>query len=280
MVVVPKPTRRPGRSDHQHSLHKLRESSGIPCCPTQDEPERGDREGKRQRSCGRWESPCSNPKHSNRSKPCSMDANGHRNFNLHDRPADDDPGPSAGPDTPQTLPRGNSPLSGCSGTKAQDCIGQGDFELAQRLHSALTNLPRDHSAWTGVRVSWAALEMPAAEIRYLLFWIAREAPFGPDDARETTFRLSQRIAMFLAEDSHGARQPFQTAKKCYGFRSKVAHGRWKHDPNADSVMAETETLIRRSMLRLLADQELVSKFHGKGREVYLDELVFAAFGKP
>ena len=141
-------------------------------------------------------------------------------------------------------------------------------------------LNKTAQAWTSARASWAALGMPTPEIRYLLFWIALEALFGPDDARETTFRLSQRIAMFLAEDSDEARRLFQTAKKCYSFRSKVAHGRWKYDPNADSLMAETEKLIRRSMLRLLTDQDLVSKFHGKGREVYLDELVFAGFGRP
>ena len=168
-----------------------------------------------------------------------------------------------------------SPLL-CHPKDEETVLSPEDVELARELHSSLVQLPRDHSVWTAARATWAALQMNIIEIRYLLFWIALEALYGPEDAREITFRLAQRMALFLAEDASEARELFRAAKKCYGFRSKVAHGRWKPSPEADSLMGEAETFVRRSMIRILRDSELTAKFGGKEREAYLDDLVFSS----
>ena len=108
-----------------------------------------------------------------------------------------------------------------------------------------------------------------------LLWIALEALFGPEDAREITFRLSQRVALFLAEDRAEAKQLFTMVKKAYSFRSKIVHGRWKEEPDSLVRMAEVENLVRRSFGRILSDEAVRDTFVGNGREAYLDDLAFA-----
>ena len=118
--------------------------------------------------------------------------------------------------------------------------------------------------------------MNIEEIRYSLFWIALEALFGPEDAREITYRLSQRVALFLAKDSSEARALFTKARNGYGFRSKIVHGRWKGNAKSQVLMADAERLVRESLVRLLQDDELMKVFCGKKREAFLDDLVFSA----
>ena len=152
-----------------------------------------------------------------------------------------------------------------------------DIDFARMLHSSLALLPRGNAMWTAVRATWSALQMNEEEVRYLLFWIALEALFGPEDAREMTFRLSQRVSLFLAENPSEARDLFARAKTGYAFRSKVAHGRWKENPDGLALMAEVETFVRRSLVGLLQDPELTKTFLGKDREAYLDDLVFSTW---
>jgi hypothetical protein len=111
-------------------------------------------------------------------------------------------------------------------------------------------------------------------IRFALFWIAVEALFGPEDAREVTFRLSQRVALFLSAERAEARNLFLLVKKSYAFRSKIVHGRWKEDPDSETRMAEGEGIVRRSLLRILQDQSMTQRFAGRTRESFLDDLVF------
>jgi len=152
-----------------------------------------------------------------------------------------------------------------------------DIDFARMLHSSLALLPRGNAMWTAVRATWSALQMNEEEVRYLLFWIALEALFGPEDAREMTFRLSQRVSLFLAENPSEARDLFARAKTGYAFRSKVAHGRWKENPDGLALMAEVETFVRRSLVGLLQDPELTKTFLGNDREPYLDDLVFSTW---
>ena len=167
-----------------------------------------------------------------------------------------------------------SPLL-CHPRDEETVLSPEDVELARGLHASLVQLPQDHSVRTAVHATWAALQMNMREIRYLLLWIALEALYGPEDAREITFRLAQRMALFLAEDTSEARKIFAAAKKGYRFRSKVAHGRWKQEPTADLQIAEAETFVRQSLLKILGDSQLTATFRGKGRETYLDDLVFS-----
>jgi hypothetical protein len=111
-------------------------------------------------------------------------------------------------------------------------------------------------------------------VRYLLFWVALEALFGPEDGREITFRLSQRVGFLLGVSKEEARQLFETAKAGYGFRSKIVHGQWKQDPSATERMAEAEGLLRRAYTRILETPDLADTFSSKKREVYLDDLAF------
>lgn len=170
----------------------------------------------------------------------------------------------------------HSPLL-CHPQDIGNTLSSEDIDFARMLHSSLALLPRDNAMWTAVRATWAALQMNMEEIRYLLFWITLEALFGPEDAREMTFRLSQRLSLFLAENPSEARDLFAHAKRGYAFRSKVAHGRWMENPEGLALMAEVETFVRRSLVVLLQDPELTKTFLGKDREAYLDDLVFSTW---
>jgi hypothetical protein len=164
----------------------------------------------------------------------------------------------------------HSPLS-CHPDDAQAKLTENDIIRASCLHHALSDLPKENAVWTAVRSTWVALTMRMEEVRYLIFWIALEALFGPEDSREITFRLAQRIALFLGD----GRKIFNIVKRAYSLRSKVAHGRWKDDPKSIELMADTERLVRQSLSRIVSDSELKIQFLGKQRESYLDNLIFS-----
>lgn len=153
-------------------------------------------------------------------------------------------------------------------------IGDAELPLAAGLHKALLSVNRDTSLWTAVRAAWAGLQMNIETVRCLLFWVALEALFGPEDGREITYRLSQRVGFLLGASRAEARQLFETAKSGYAFRSKIVHGQWKQDANATKRMAEAEDLFRRALTHILKDETLVEIFSTKKREVFLDGLVF------
>lgn len=160
-------------------------------------------------------------------------------------------------------------------------LGKNDFEVARELYLALTSLAklsRNGVVWTVIHALRQALTEQTAAIRYLLLWVALEGLFGPEDAREVTFRLSQRAAFFLANDRREAQELFRIVKTAYGWRSKVVHGmRLSKLPkeNSEQIMSEAEDLLRRSLKRLLNELRLVQVFEGKDRERYLDDLVFS-----
>lgn len=100
-------------------------------------------------------------------------------------------------------------------------ITAADLPLAEKLHQALLELTCNTAMWTAVRAAWAGLQMNIETIRCLLFWVALEALFGPDDGREITYRLSHRVGFFLGANRDEARELFATAKAGYNFRSKI-----------------------------------------------------------
>lgn len=160
-------------------------------------------------------------------------------------------------------------------------LGKNDFELAREFYLALTSLTnssREGGVWTVIHALRQALTEQTWVIRYLLLWVALEGLFGPEDAREITFRLSQRAAFFLAGDRREAQELFSIVKTGYSWRSKVVHGMRMSKPpkkNSEQIMSEAEDLLRRSLKRLLNDLRLVQTFEGKNRERYLDNLVFS-----
>jgi len=162
----------------------------------------------------------------------------------------------------------------CHPSDVEARITDADLPLAAKLHKGLLEVTRDTALWTAVRSAWAGLQMNIETIRCLLFWVALEALFGPEDGREITYRLSQRVGFFLGANRVEARQLFETAKAGYSFRSKIVHGQWKKDLTATKRMAQAESLFRRALARILEDQALVTTFSTKKRENFLDSLVF------
>ena len=151
---------------------------------------------------------------------------------------------------------------------------------AGELFDTLRSIKRKNPVWTAARSFWAALVTPERDIRYSLFWIGIEALFGPDNSGgEITYKLSQRIAFLTAADPVEAKQVFDVAKKCYGMRSTIVHGRWDDDPKMEELMGTTERIVRFSFLRVLRDQALLSKFQSKARDRFLEEMVFSRYGR-
>lgn len=152
---------------------------------------------------------------------------------------------------------------------------------AAELHGVLCSIPRGNAVWVGVRALWAGLTMYAADIRYSLFWIALEALFGADDSGgEIGYKLAQRISFFLADTSEDARQLFRKAKRCYGIRSRIVHGRSKNDPDIDTGMADTEAIIRTVFRRLLDSPGMLRTFISKQRDRFLEDWVFSRSTDP
>lgn len=157
-------------------------------------------------------------------------------------------------------------------------VKMGDLELARELFSALTRVPRTGAVSITVGILWKALLEESWEVRYLLLWVALEALFGPEDPREITYRMSQRIAFFLATDRKSARKLFNSVKTGYGWRSRLVHGMRLSKPkdtDFEALMYDTEGLVRESLNRILRHPKLIQIFSGKGRERYLDDSVFS-----
>jgi hypothetical protein len=165
----------------------------------------------------------------------------------------------------------------CHPRHDQSRLDISNIAAAAGLHTALTDViknRRDSSLWTVARSLWAGLQMNVPPIRCALFWVALEALFGPDDGREITYRLSQRLGFFLGRDRNEARQLFTASKRGYAFRSRIVHGNWKSDPEGDDRMFEAEQFVRESFARVLSDPELIRTFSSGRREPFLEELVF------
>jgi hypothetical protein len=154
-----------------------------------------------------------------------------------------------------------------------------DFKKARALTEVLKTLPRDSAIFAAGRVLLKALLERWWEGRYLLFWVALEALFGPSNAAEVTYRLSQRLAFFLATTGDEAQRLFSSAKEGYGLRSKIVHGlrlqRLGKEKSAQ-VMYEAERLTRYALVKILAEPKYCDIFaHGAKREEFLDRLVFS-----
>src|ERR1019366_3120655 len=100
-----------------------------------------------------------------------------------------------------------------------------DLESVRSLYTALCKIPRESAPWAAFRAVTSALQMDHNEIRHLLLWIALEALFGVEDG-EIKYRLSQRLAFFIANDRIEAGELFVKAKHGYDARCKMAHGAW------------------------------------------------------
>ena len=152
-----------------------------------------------------------------------------------------------------------------------------DFLLAKQLFQILVSLPRDGNLRTAVNASIRALTERDWTLRFLVLWLVTESLFGPEDGREITYRLSQRVALFLEEDRDNARKLFTAVKESYSWRSKVVHGLRLSKLTSEkshTLLTDLELLIRRSLMSVISSEDLRGKFDSKSREEYLDALAF------
>jgi hypothetical protein len=163
----------------------------------------------------------------------------------------------------------------CHPKDVQNTVTAHHLVKAGQLHAVLAGIPMKNPVWEAVRAVWAALTTNPPDHRYLFFWLAVESLFGPDDAGETTYKLCQRIAFFLADNPEDARALFRKARTCYNTRSKIIHGRWKHDAQLEAVMADTEAIARTSLRTLLGHPDLLATFISKQRDEFLEGWVFS-----
>jgi hypothetical protein len=153
-----------------------------------------------------------------------------------------------------------------------------DLRLGSEFLERLLTLHRPSSLWTAIQMLLLGLRESRWELRYLTQWIAIEALFGAKETNETTFRLSQRLALFLGEDISARREIFGFAKKAYGQRSNVVHGVRLEKLSKEKSLefsAWTERHIRASFHKILLDPDLIATFgNGRSRDDYLDHLSF------
>jgi hypothetical protein len=152
-----------------------------------------------------------------------------------------------------------------------------DLVLAQRFVGSLDTLQQNSAVWIAVRTISEALTDDWWESRYLFLWVALEALFGPKDAREINYRLALRISIFLSDSKELSRSIFRAVKMGYGWRSKVVHGVGPKDQDpevSDLILCVVKALLRRSLHRILLEDGMMQRFTSKGREDYLDNLVF------
>jgi hypothetical protein len=169
----------------------------------------------------------------------------------------------------------------CHPNDVHNVISVDQVVKAGKLHVVLSSIPRNNVVWEALRAFWAALTMYSADRRYPFFWLGLEALFGANDhSGEIGFKLSQRIAFFLADSPDVARDLFRKAKKCYNTRSKIVHGRWDNDPKIDAVMADTEAIARTVLRDLLTNPDMLKTFLSKHRDAFLEDWIFSRSTDP
>ena len=166
----------------------------------------------------------------------------------------------------------------CHNLDSDNEYKRSDLQIAKELNRALLNVGRQETLWIAARTIWLALVSREWPIRYLLLWTALETLFGPEDGREITYRIAQRLAFFISANRDEARKQFQMCRKGYEWRCRVVHGmrlRKLKSEESEGRMHEAESMIRTSMQRILLDKLLIKHFNGKDRERFLDDLVFS-----
>ena len=155
-------------------------------------------------------------------------------------------------------------------------IQEDDIKPISALFRTIMNLSKNGTVWVSVWMLNKALTEKIWPVRFLLHWLVLESLFGPEDAKETTYRLSQRIGFYLGKDRGEARHIFLMAKDLYTWRSKIAHGLRIHKLTSEKslkLMDDIEDFIRRSLTKVLRENH-ISRFDAKNRETFLDDLAF------
>jgi hypothetical protein len=160
----------------------------------------------------------------------------------------------------------------------QNTLTHDDVEHARELFRVILSVPRGGTVWTALRMLVRALVEQSWEIRYLLQWIVLEALFGPDNSNETTYRLSQRIGIFVGDEGPRQKELYRLSKDAYSVRSKIVHGAklMKMTPEKSIEMSTaTEDLIRVALRKILGSPKYTAEFDSRERDTILDDLVFS-----
>ena len=163
------------------------------------------------------------------------------------------------------------------GTSASKDYNAEDLNAASLAFKALMRASMQGPVRTAGLVITKLLCDSTWEFRFLLMWLAMESLFGPEDSRETSFRLSQRVALFLESDPIRSNELFRKVKDSYSWRSKIVHGfrlAKLNDEKLLGLLLEMEDVLRRGMLTILNSEERLAIFDGPSRESYLDGLAF------
>jgi hypothetical protein len=162
----------------------------------------------------------------------------------------------------------------------ENMLTQEHLKTAGILHQALSGLARRGTVWTAAGAVWDALHSARRwELRVLLFWMALEALYGPNDTHETTHQLSERLALFLGRDENEdeARRLYVVAKKGYAARSRIVHGLRVSGLDDDAILrlgCSVEYLAQRSLQQILTDSDVVNSFDSSERDKFLSGLIF------
>lgn len=152
-----------------------------------------------------------------------------------------------------------------------------DFAKGGEILNAILSVRRDATIWIATRMLVRALTEPMWEARYLWQWVVLEALFGPESPKETTYRLTQRIGLFVGDDAVERRRLFDKAKQAYSWRSKIVHGRRLSKLTLErsaELNTFTECLIRAAFVRVLLTPGYAQCFDSRERDAFLDGLPF------
>lgn len=152
-----------------------------------------------------------------------------------------------------------------------------DIAKGKALFETLSSHPQNTPVFRACRLLIKALGDPEWLIRYPLLWFGLEALFGVDDAREVSFRIAQRIALFLVGGGPRAVELSRQVKADYGLRSKTVHGvlpRGGQPGQLTDAAERTESLLRDALLKILQSASLRASFAPKSRDSFLDALGF------
>ena len=150
-----------------------------------------------------------------------------------------------------------------------------NVETADRLATAIQQLPRPSSVWTATRFLWLALTEELWETRYVNLWVAIEALFGPENRERIGRKLRTRVARFLNDDDREALVARDIVKVGYDLRSAAVHGNrlaTRTEPEMPDSMLMSEGIVLTTLRKILTDPELVTKFCSPSRDGYLDGL--------
>jgi hypothetical protein len=101
-----------------------------------------------------------------------------------------------------------------------------------------------------------------------------ESLFGRDHRdSHLTRKLARRIAFALADHHADAQNIHDMVLRCYDMRCKIVHGRWDNDAALDTVMYETEAIVRTAFRVIADDPKLLQCFASPDRDAFLNELV-------